>query len=61
MDDKLLQEAIGFVQVGDKRSAINLLKEIVTKDPKNEDAWLWLAASFEKSENKIRSLKKYWK
>jgi tetratricopeptide (TPR) repeat protein len=58
MDDKLLQQAIGLVQVGDKSSAIKILKEIVTKDPKNENAWLWLAASFDKPENKIRSLQK---
>jgi tetratricopeptide (TPR) repeat protein len=58
MDNELLQQAIGLVQVGDKRGAIKILKEIVTKDPKNENAWLWLAACFDKPENKIRSLQK---
>jgi tetratricopeptide (TPR) repeat protein len=58
MEDELLQQAIGLVQVGDKSGAIRILKEIVTKDPKNESAWLWLAASLDKTENKIRSLQK---
>jgi preprotein translocase subunit Sss1 len=58
MDDELLQQAVSFVQVGDKGSAVKILKEIVTKDPKNENAWLWLAACFDKRENKIRSLQK---
>jgi tetratricopeptide (TPR) repeat protein len=44
--------------VGDKSGAIRILKEVVTKDPKNENAWLWLAASLDKHENKIRSLQK---
>jgi tetratricopeptide (TPR) repeat protein len=58
MDDELLQQAIGLVQVGEKSGAIKILKEVVTKDPKNENAWLWLAASLDKPENKIRSLQK---
>jgi tetratricopeptide (TPR) repeat protein len=58
MDDELHQQAIGLVQVGDKSCAIKILKEVVTKDPKNENAWLWLAASLDKPENKIRSLQK---
>jgi tetratricopeptide (TPR) repeat protein len=58
MDDELLQKAIGLVQMGDKNGAIEILRELVTKDPKNENAWLWLAASFDKPENKIHCLRK---
>ena len=61
MDNGLLQQAIGLVQVGDKSGAIKILKEIVTEDPKNENAWLWLAACFDKRENKVRSLQKVLK
>jgi tetratricopeptide (TPR) repeat protein len=61
MDDELLQKAIGLVQVGNKSGAIMILKEIVTKDPKNENAWLWLASCFDKPENKIRCLQKVLK
>jgi hypothetical protein len=56
MDDELLQKAIGLVQMGDKNGAIAILRELVTKDPKNENAWLWLAACFDKPENKIHCL-----
>jgi tetratricopeptide (TPR) repeat protein len=58
MDDELLQQAIGLIQAGDKPGALKMLKEVVTKDPKNENAWLWLATCFDKPENKIRSLQK---
>jgi hypothetical protein len=58
MDDELLQQAIGLVQMGDKSGAVKILKGIVTKDPRNENAWLWLASCFDKPENKIRSLQK---
>ncbi len=58
MDDNLIQQAVGLIQVGDKNGAIKVLKAIVTIDPKNENAWLWLAACFNEPENKIGSLQK---
>jgi len=58
MDNDPLQQAIGLIQIGDKTGAIKILKEIITKEPKNENAWLWLAACFDKPENKVRSLQK---
>lgn len=58
MYNELLNQAIGLVQVGHMSSATEILKEIITKDPKNENAWIWMDACFDKPENKIRSLKK---
>lgn len=58
MENEQLQQAIGLVQTGDKTGAIKILKEIITKEPKNENAWLWLAACFDQPDNKVRSLQK---
>ena len=58
MENEQLQQAIGLVQSGDKTGAIKILKEIITKEPKNENAWLWLAACFDQPDNKVRSLQK---
>ncbi len=52
MDEELLQKAIDLVQTGDKNGAMAILKDLVTKNPKNETAWLWLAACFDNIENK---------
>jgi len=38
MENEQLQQAIGLVQTGDKTGAIKILKEIITKEPKNENA-----------------------
>jgi len=39
-----LQEAIGLIKSGDKKSGQTLLLDVLDADPKNENAWLWLTA-----------------
>jgi tetratricopeptide (TPR) repeat protein len=42
MSPEKLQQAIALVKSGDKESGQKLLFEIVSQDPDNETAWLWL-------------------
>jgi twitching motility two-component system response regulator PilG len=39
----LLREAVGAVKKGDRTLARTLLREIVHGDPRNSQAWLWMA------------------
>lgn len=39
-----LQEAIALIKSGDKQNGQRLLTEVLQTDPRNEAAWLWMAA-----------------
>jgi len=39
-----MQQAIALIKSGDKQGGQRLLAEVVTADPKNEMAWLWLTS-----------------
>jgi len=56
MDD--MQRAISLVKSGDKQRGGRLLTEILKKDPRNVNAWLWLSSCVSSNEQKIYCLKK---
>ncbi|MBV5343123.1 hypothetical protein JZU68_05765 [bacterium] len=39
-----LQQAIQLIKSGDKKTGGEILAKLVTLDPDNEGAWLWLSA-----------------
>lgn len=43
----LLQEAVGRIREGDRAGGRQLLVEILSEEPDNDDAWLWMAAVVE--------------
>jgi hypothetical protein len=53
-----LEKAIDLFRSGDKAVAARLLAQQVTQDPKNDSAWLWLAASLEQTDQRIYCLHK---
>jgi hypothetical protein len=53
-----LEKAIDLFRSGDKAAASRLLAQQVTQDPKNDSAWLWLAASLEQTDQRIYCLHK---
>jgi len=57
MEDDL-QQAIVMIKSGDKKGGGQLLAEIVRRDPRNGNAWLWLTSCVSTSEQKIYCLKK---
>jgi hypothetical protein len=56
MDNNLLTRAIQVIKNGDKASGRKILFDLVKQEPKNETAWLWLAASVQKEEQRIYCL-----
>ncbi len=44
MDGKLAQ-AIASIEAGNRQTAASLLAKLLREDPRNESAWLWLAAA----------------
>jgi Tfp pilus assembly protein PilF len=38
-----LQRAAALIKAGDKQGGQNLLVEVLAIDPRNEQAWLWMA------------------
>lgn len=57
MDNKL-QDAIELVKSGKKKEGGQILAEMVKKDPRNIDAWLWLSSCVNSNEQRIFCLKK---
>lgn len=53
---RLLKEAIGAAQAGDNKYARPLLRRVVSLDPQNEMAWLWLSQVEETAAGKIQAL-----
>jgi hypothetical protein len=56
--DNDLQQAVTLIKSGDKTRGGQILAEIVKRDPRNENAWLWLASCVSTNEKKIYCLKK---
>jgi tetratricopeptide (TPR) repeat protein len=46
----ILQKGIAAAKAGDKDQAREILQDILTQDPKNEEAWWWLASVLEKKD-----------
>lgn len=56
--DTDLRQAITLIKSGDKKGGGQLLAEIVKKDPRNVNAWLWLSSCVNSNEQRIYCLKK---
>lgn len=56
--DNNLQEAITLIKSGKKKEGGQILSEIVKKEPRNIDAWLWLTSCVNSNEQRIFCLKK---
>jgi tetratricopeptide (TPR) repeat protein len=52
MDNADIQTGIDYFKSGNKTLALQIFLEVLKKEPKNEIAWLWLAACVEKPEQK---------
>jgi hypothetical protein len=53
-----LKAGIEAAQQGDKRTARNLLKQVLSEDEKNELAWMWLASAVETLDERRACLQK---
>jgi tetratricopeptide (TPR) repeat protein len=56
MSEDILHKAISMIKAGDRTGAKSILISILEKDPKNENAWLWLSSCADKTEEKIYCL-----
>lgn len=52
MDNENVQTGIDFFKSGNKTRALQIFLEVLKKEPKNEIAWLWLAACVENPDQK---------
>jgi len=43
MSQEKLQQAISMIKAGNKQAGQKLLGEVLTENPKNEQAWLWMS------------------
>jgi hypothetical protein len=53
-----LQRAIAAVKAGDKAAGQRLLAEVIRDDPRNEAAWLWMAAALDSDEQRRTCLER---
>jgi len=58
MQGHSLKEAISLYKAGNKKSASEILKNLVIQNPKDEAAWLWLSACLENTDQKVFCPKK---
>ena len=58
MNDDLLKQAVELINAGNPEEAYALLIDLVTQEPGNETALLWLAACAETKDEKIEILQK---
>jgi len=56
--DNNFQRAKALIKSGDKKRGGQLLTEIVRKDPRNVNAWLWLSSCVNIDEQKVYCLKR---
>jgi len=52
----LLKEAIETVKAGQRKYACELFLELVTREPTNEMAWIWLSGLLEEPEDRLKAL-----
>lgn len=57
MSEKL-EQAIHEVELGNKPEALRLIAQVLKDDPKNEDAWIWMAEAVDDSIKKVECLEK---
>jgi len=55
--DQLYQQGVAAIRAGDKAKALELLGKVVEQDQLHEQAWLWLSAAVETSEERVLCLK----
>lgn len=55
---ELLREGVSAAKSGDKARARNLLREAIAADPRNENAWLWLAGVTEEPSETAKALER---
>jgi hypothetical protein len=53
-----LRRAIAAVKAGDKAAGQRLLAEVIRGDPRNEAAWLWMAAALDSDEQRRTCLER---
>src|ERR1051325_7362732 len=53
-----LEQAIEAIQAGQKAQGLAILARLVSQDPRNERAWLWLASCVDEPERKRYCLKR---
>lgn len=58
MNTMLMQQALNCYKSGDKQKAADLLKELVSQEPNNADAWYGLALCADTSSSKIDFFRK---
>jgi len=56
-----LQAGIAATRAGNRAEARQLLQEVITADPNNEQAWLWLASNLSRTEDRVRALERVLK
>lgn len=52
-----LEQAIHVIQAGDREKGRQLLTTLIKKEPRNEQAWLWLASAVESADQRRYCLK----
>lgn len=57
MEDNPLQEAIAALKAGQRSRARNLLVELLRRDARNEEAWLWLSGAVDKDSDRLICLR----
>ena len=58
MSDNYLEKGIAAAKQGNKPLAIDFLKKTLASDPKNSQAWLWLASVLDDPQKQIECLKR---
>ncbi len=56
-----LQNAIGLIKAGDRDDGRRILAELLSQDPSNESAWLWMSSVVEQEEQRQYCLKQVLK
>jgi len=56
-EQTLLRQAVKLSQTGQSQEALELLAEVIRKNPLNDIAWLWYAYSLPATEDRMRALK----
>ena len=56
-----LRAGIAATRAGNRAEARQLLQEVITADPNNEQAWLWLASNLSRTEDRVRALERVLK
>lgn len=58
MENDLLQQGIAAIQAGDKAEARRLFGRIIQKNPRDEQAWLWMSGAVDTAPERLTCLNK---